>query len=215
MGTIKYWLYNGKEKLQLPVNPESLSNSSPFGFTDVEVAQLGEVTVPGTRQLTEYSLTSFFPSIYNPVYCEYTNIPKPWDAVNLIEKWRDKKTPIRFAVTGTPINVEVTIREFDKEIEKGGNPGDIYYSLTLKKYATSTPQKLKSTPAKAKPAPVRSGSKSSVPKTYTVKKGDSLWKIAIRYYGKSEYWRKIYDKNKKLIGKNPNKIYPGQKLVMP
>jgi nucleoid-associated protein YgaU len=216
MGAIKFWLYNGKEKLQLPVNPESISVSSPFGYEDIDVAQLGQITVFGDRQLAEYSLSAFFPSIYNPAYCEYSTIPKPWDAVNLIEKWRDKKTPIRLTVTGTPINVLVTIREFDKEVEKAGSPGDIYFSLSLTEYRTAAPKKVETTTTKSttKPTPQRSSSKTT-PKTYTVKKGDSLWKIALKYYGKSEYWRKIYDKNKKLIGKNPNLIYPGQKLVMP
>lgn len=217
MGAIKFWLYNGKEKLQLPVNPESISATSPFGYEDIDVAQLGQVTVFGERLLAEYSFSAFFPSIYNSAYCEYSPIPKPWDAVNLIEKWRDKKTPIRLTVTGTPINVLVTIREFDKEVEKAGSPGDIYYSMSLTEYKTSTPKKIATT-ATSKPATksttTRSSSKTT-PKTYTVKKGDCLSKIALKYYGKSEYWRKIYDKNKKLIGKNPNLIYPGQKLVMP
>ncbi len=53
------------------------------------------------------------------------------------------------------------------------------------------------------------------PKTYVVKKGDSLWSIAKRIYGDGSKWRKIYEANKKVIGKNPNTIFPGQKLVIP
>lgn len=214
MGAIKFWLYNGKEKLQLPVNPESLSVSSPFGYSDIEVAQLGQVTIPGNRGLSEYTLSSFFPADYNASYCEYTNIPKPWNAVNVLEKWRDRKTPIRFVVTGTEINSEVSIREFDKEVEKAGSPGDIYYSITLTDFVSATPKKTVTTKTQTKSSTVRSSSKI-VPKTYVVKKDDSLSKIALKIYGKAEYWRKIYDKNKSVIGKNPNKIYAGQKLVMP
>jgi nucleoid-associated protein YgaU len=214
MSDIKFWLYNGKEKIQLPVNPESLSVSSPFGYTDIDVAQLGQVSIPGNRQLAEYSFSAFFPSIYNESYCEYTPIPKPWDVVALLEKWRDNKTPIRFTVTGTPINEEVSIREFSKEVEKAGSPGDIYYSITLKDFVSSAPKKTVTTNTLTKSATTRSSSKS-VPKTYTVKAGDSLSKIALKYYGKSDYWRKIYDKNKKLIGNNPNKLSVGMKLVMP
>jgi nucleoid-associated protein YgaU len=214
VSTIKFWFYNGKEKIQLPVNPESLSVTSPFGYTDIDVAQLGQVSIPGNRQLAEYSFSAFFPSIYNESYCEYVSIPKPWDVVALLEKWRDNKTPIRFTVTGTPINEEVSIREFNKDVEKAGSPGDIYYSITLKDYAVPTPKKTVTTNTLTKSATTRSSSKS-VPKTYTVKAGDSLSKIALKYYGKTDYWRKIYDKNKKLIGNNPNKISAGMKLVMP
>lgn len=46
--------------------------------------------------------------------------------------------------------------------------------------------------------------------TYTVQKGDSLWKIAVRYQiGLSE----LIAANKQF--KNPNLIYPGQKVYIP
>lgn len=44
---------------------------------------------------------------------------------------------------------------------------------------------------------------------YIVKKGDNLSKIAKKY---NTTWKKIYEKNKAIIGNNPNLIYPGQKL---
>lgn len=46
-------------------------------------------------------------------------------------------------------------------------------------------------------------------KYYTVKKGDTLSKIAKKY---GTTWQKIYAMNKSKIGKNPNLIKPGQKL---
>ncbi|MCD7836615.1 MAG: LysM peptidoglycan-binding domain-containing protein, partial [Lachnospiraceae bacterium] len=44
---------------------------------------------------------------------------------------------------------------------------------------------------------------------YTVTKGDTLSKIAIKFYGSASYWQKIYADNAELI-KNPDKIYVGQ-----
>lgn len=60
-------------------------------------------------------------------------------------------------------------------------------------------------PGPAKPAP---------PRTYVVVKGDCLWKIAQRYYGRGTLWPRIFDANRGQI-KNPNLIYPGQRFVIP
>lgn len=51
--------------------------------------------------------------------------------------------------------------------------------------------------------------------TYTVKPGDSLWKIAKQFYGNGALWTKLYEANKDTIGSNPNLIYPGQTLTIP
>ena len=45
--------------------------------------------------------------------------------------------------------------------------------------------------------------------TYKVKKGDNLTKIAKIY---NMTWQELYEKNKNVIGNNPNVIKPGQIL---
>ena len=59
-------------------------------------------------------------------------------------------------------------------------------------------------PAAPHPAPTH-----PAPKTYTVKQGDTLSGIA----GKGD-WHQLYNKNKSVIGNNPDLIYPGQKLEL-
>lgn len=49
-------------------------------------------------------------------------------------------------------------------------------------------------------------------KTYVVKKGDWLNKIA-RSHGLT--WQELYQANKAMVGENPDMIYPGQKLEIP
>lgn len=64
----------------------------------------------------------------------------------------------------------------------------------------------------------KSGSRTDLKKsskTYTVKSGDSLSKIAKLELGSSSKWNEIYKLNAKIIGSDPNRIKPGQKLVMP
>ncbi len=67
---------------------------------------------------------------------------------------------------------------------------------------------------------VESGSSSTASqpstgaKSYTVRKGDSLSKIAKREYGDAQRWRVIYDANRDTI-KDPDLIYPGQVIQIP
>jgi len=49
---------------------------------------------------------------------------------------------------------------------------------------------------------------------YEVKKGDTLWKIAEKYYGDGNLHTKIFEANKDSI-KDPNLIRVGQRLRIP
>lgn len=68
--------------------------------------------------------------------------------------------------------------------------------------------------------------KSNSGKKYTVKKGDTLWAIAKKYYGNGSQWKKIYNKNKSVIESTAKKhgkkssstghwIFPGCVLIIP
>jgi len=213
--SIQFWLSfnNGAERLQLPVNPGSIRISSSHGYNDVQVSQLGGFTVIGDATLRDFSFSSFFPRDYNPSYCEYEDIPKPWDAVATIERWKASRKPIRLTVTGTPMNYAVTIRSFEIDPERAGSPGDIYFDLSLKEYTFATVRKVDmsdATAAKTSGKATRSNTRD-IPKTYTVKSGDNLTKIALRYGLNT---RDLYAKNARVIGPDPNVILPGQRLSL-
>ena len=62
---------------------------------------------------------------------------------------------------------------------------------------------------------VKSGSSSTASeRTYEVKAGDSLSKIAKQEYGDANQWKRIFEANKDIL-KDPDKIYPGQTLRIP
>ncbi len=61
---------------------------------------------------------------------------------------------------------------------------------------------------------VQSGSSSTATKIYVVKSGDSLSKIAQLEYGNANDWKRIYEANRDIL-KDPDKIFPGQKLKIP
>jgi nucleoid-associated protein YgaU len=70
-------------------------------------------------------------------------------------------------------------------------------------------------PSLPQPAPQSGGTGSqSRGKTYTVKPGDSLSKIAQQFYGKASEYNRIFEANRDKLD-DPNKIQPGQELVIP
>ena len=61
---------------------------------------------------------------------------------------------------------------------------------------------------------VESVVESTAVMTYEVKSGDSLSKIAKHHYGSANQWHAIFDANKETLS-DPDKIYPGQILIIP
>jgi nucleoid-associated protein YgaU len=58
------------------------------------------------------------------------------------------------------------------------------------------------------------GTTTSAGRTYTVKAGDSLSKIAKEVYGDAGQWKKIHEANRAEVP-NPDLIHPGQTLQLP
>ena len=49
---------------------------------------------------------------------------------------------------------------------------------------------------------------------YTVQNGDTLSKIALKFYGDSKRYTEIFEANRPMLA-HPDKIYPGQSLRIP
>ena len=63
-------------------------------------------------------------------------------------------------------------------------------------------------------APALLAAQGSTPRSYTVKRGDTLWDIAQALLGDAYQWPEIYRLNTGTI-ENPHWIYPGQELRLP
>lgn len=197
---------------QFPVNPEEITISRGKALETVNILSLGEYDFPAGEKVKEIAFSSFFPVVHDEGYCNYREIPDPQEAMNLLTKMMNSKQPVRLIITGTAVNVLVMISAHNTTF-KGGEPGDVYFELTARTWRN---MKVHTNAAAGKSA--RQASRPDTkpkPKTYTVKTGDTLSKIAKLELGSSTKWQAIYNANAKVIGKDPNKIKPGQKLVMP
>jgi len=98
-------------------------------------------------------------------------------------------------------------------------PGKHSAALTVAPRAKSQSKPAAQVPAAAQlapsvPAETGTGAKPKSVKVASVKRGDTLWAIAHRLYGKGIRYGEIAGANKAQI-KDPNLIYPNQQLVVP
>lgn len=127
--------------------------------------------------------------------------------------------------------IKVTLEDYSMK-ESADNAFDVTVSFKFKQYVkygtvVKVTKKPKNNGGKNNNKPVKKTPKKVTKnKSYVVKSGDCLWKIAKKFYGDGTKWKKIYNANKKLIEKTAKKygkksssngwwIYPGTKLTIP
>lgn len=211
----QYWLTfnNEKERLRLPVLPESFKVVNGSKNESVDISGLGEITVKQDRPAMVFSFSSFFPSASFPGI-EYSNFPNPETCRATIEQWKEADQPIHFIITGSRINIFATIENFEYE-ERGGDIGTLHYSITLKEFRPVQIRQVKvnvSTGAASVSKEKQRLDNRVQPSVYIVKAGDYLYKISKNVLGNANRWKEIAQMNSINA---PYTIYPNQKLKMP
>lgn len=193
-----YLKKDDKDIFRFPILPSAI-NVQDYAITnDSNITGLGDVTVFGGKGLRTIEISSFFPNPKRKYrFVNYTDYPKQYDCVSKIKKWMDKGEVLRFIVTGTEINFQVRITDFEYSEQDGTR--DVYFTINLKEYRkikiSSTTPKKKKTDNKDRTDTKETDNKPKQ-KTYTVKSGDTLYDIAKKHYGKGSDYKKIIEKNK-------------------
>ena len=86
--------------------------------------------------------------------------------------------------------------------------------IAAEEKATPVAKQIPASTEKAATVPVTAKATKPGAQEYMVKLGDTLSKLAERFYNSPYKWEKIYDANRDTV-KNPHYIYIGQKLMIP
>ena len=214
-----YFKY-GSKKYKLPVNPEEIKRTRNLNVETYQVLGTGQVSIPSYCELEEYSFEAEFPS-QDYQYIESGARADADYYEKMFKKAQKNKKPIRF-IASNDITDDISARVLVKSvevIEKAGEEGDKYISLTLMEYKGASKRYIAvQTPtATVKQEDTATNSEAVNPavtdnKTHTVQSGDTLWGIAKKYYGNGAQYPKIASANSIA---NPNVISVGQVLSIP
>lgn len=235
-GKYAMWLNydNDKKKYQLPANPEEIKLSVDGKATTSEIDKLGTLLHKGRRGPIAVSWESYFPAKYGANYCSCTakNYRTPAQMHKWILELMEAANPVHFVLSGGPFNLNIyAVITGYEPTEKGGDPGTIWYKITMKEYRSVTVRKYTKKTTSTSKKTTKTTTKKRVTnkaktKTYTIKSRDCLWNIAKKYYGNGAQYTKILNANRTVLDKaakqhgfsncnNGNRIWPGTKITIP
>lgn len=219
---IDFYLENltKNKTMLLPVTPETYEVTTEEQIETVKLESIGDINIPTYTNPQAINITGIFSTDENR-YLNKNLVPelirKTIDYVNVINSWKKSHDIIRVLIvprgtTESRLDAKFYIRvlNIDGEYE---STGDISYTIEFIEYREVQVKSVKTT--NTRPAPVtKQEPNEAKQRTYTVKKGDSLWNIARKYYGNGNQYTKILNANKDKI-KNKNLIYPNQVFIIP
>jgi hypothetical protein len=121
---------NREQVIQLPIVPSEFKIPSPVNNETYTTINQGDIKLIGQRGLRAITIDSFFPKNDYPFSRDKTY--HGWEYVEIIEKWIDRRIPIRLIITNTPVNIAMSIENFEYGPQDG--TGDVYYSLALSEF---------------------------------------------------------------------------------
>ena len=216
---------------EFPSLPQNIRLQLETNYQTYNIISLGEVKIPRGTACEKVSWEGQF---WGEPRKGMENINTKWRSPkkceSILKGWYRKGTRLRLLITETTINMDVTISNFEPEIE--GGFGDIKYSIDFAQYRDLkmyTASEMNVTTYEKKTTPRAKGSEkksTSSGTSYTIKQGDNLWAIARKAYGDGSKMSKIYEANAEVLDAAARKygrkdsdkgywIYPGVQIVIP
>lgn len=208
----------------LPIAPEKLQIKVNNQNKKITLINEGEINILKSPSLSDVEFDILLPNQNYP-FANYVEGYQPASYyMQKLKELKKEKKSFQFIVTRTfpngkmlfDTNMTVSLEDYTIKEDAKKYGTDQVVSIKLKEYREYETLVIKVDKKKKKAKKKKTRKKDGSPKakTYTVVKGDCLWNIAKKFYGDGSKWTKIYNANKSKI-KNPNLIYPGQKLTIP
>ena len=189
----KITITKGTDSTTLPVAPEKYEISDSWNNEELNINQLGLITLIGKRALKKVTISSFFPiEDYDFLVPDSTRFDDPWEYVKKLAGWRGKV--LQFAISDTSSYVSWQCVIDGDFIYGEAGSGDVNYSITFKEY---------------KAASSKRSTKDVRKLNYTTKKDDTMSKICKQKLGKSSQHKTMYKQNKKKIDNGFKKYMKG------
>lgn len=215
------------DDMLLPIPPEKIPINYPGQNKTVTLISGEMVNIARMSGLAEISLDVVIPQMNYPCAVWDGSISDAEDFISRLKELKESSAPFEFLVIRDgpgrnqffDTNMDVTLEDYrvTDDVKQGF---DLTVSISLKEYRHYGTKVMSFTLVEEKKEVVTDQTESErqgepeQPKTYTVVKGDCLWKIAKKLLGNGASWPQIYALNKDKI-KNSNLIYPGQVLTIP
>ena len=215
----RFYMKQNGEQILLPVAPSELITNVEGESEKVDLVDIGEGSIIRDIGLRRISFTVLLPAVqYSFVQTEGVFQP-PIFFLNQFRQYKMSKKPVSLIVfrklaDGTELfsgNIDVSFERYTV-LERGGEQGDFWVEINLKEYRKITSATYKMEQKEGQTVLEEFGVKregKEIPNTYTVKKGDSLWKIAQTMLNDGSRYKEIAEKNNIV---NPNQIQVGQIL---
>jgi len=219
-------------ELTIPQSPKALTlafssffPARPYYFSDyssaasqvqnISLSDIGDYNGDGVVNVRDLAAAARDSSGNSGVSSNVLKV-MPHYYINFFLNLMSEKQPCRVYIIGCDFIHFMTIENFTYS-QKGGEVGGYDYSVSFKIYREIAIRQIqiKNGTAQVAKKTEKRISTEAKPKTYTVKKGDTIWTIARKYYGDCGKYIRIYEANKKLIGANPNAIKAGMVLTLP
>lgn len=221
-----YYFFLGKT--MLPVTPEKLTVKINNANKTYTLINEGEVSVLKTPELTDIEFDALLPNVKYPFSVYKSGFKKSDYYLEILDNYKTDKEPFQFIVSRvlpsgkmlSHTNMKVSLESYTIKEDRDAYGLDTLVSVKLKQYrpyatkiCTITTTNDSSTVTTETQRAAEDAPKASN-QSYTVVKGDCLWKIAKKYYGDGSKYNLIYNANSGSIS-DPNLIYPGQVLTIP